>query len=76
MKNKNNSIKIKNVAEVIRNRRKELGIKAEDVAEAIFLTKETYYRKEKGETRFIDDDLIIMCHILDLSLDDFIEKED
>lgn len=67
------AIKTKNIAEIIREKRKEKEIGTEDMADSIFLSVASYYNREKGRIPFIDEEFIRVCSILGLTLEDFIE---
>lgn len=66
-------IKIKNISEIIREKRKEMEIGTETMADSIFLSVASYYNREKGRIPFIDEEFIRVCSILGLTLEDFIE---
>ena len=65
------------IGEIIRNRRKELGMSQEDLAGAIDTTKATVSRWETGDIHKMKQNMIVaLCRVLMLDPELFLQREE
>lgn len=65
---------MKNLADVIRNKIDETGLKRKAVAEMIGVEQQTLSAMLTGRRKIYAIDFIKLCKLLDLTMDDFTEE--
>ena len=63
------------IAEVIGIRIDEMCVNKSKLAEKVGMDRAALWRKLNGDVKFTGDELINICAVLGLSIDDFIDEE-
>lgn len=69
-------MKLKNIGEVLRKRREILGFTREQLAEKADVNPQTIYKIETGQTQPRVINFVVLCYVLGLKIEDFIEEEE
>lgn len=64
------------IAEVIGNRIDEMCVNKSKLAEKAGMDRTALWRKLNGDVKFTGDELVNLCVVLGLSIDDFIDEEE